>query len=95
MRRPTTERSAGTRVRATATEAAMTTIPPIPMDRSIDSSKIRRPASPRAVVMPENRMALPAMPTVRATLSSTLCLSSSSRKRLTNEQGVVDGGADA
>ena len=30
-----------------------------------------------------NRMALPAIPTVRATLSSTLCLSSSSRKRLT------------
>ena len=83
IRCPTTERSAGTRVRATATDAAITTIPPMPMDLSMDNSKMRRPARPRAVVMPENRMALPAIPTVRATLSSTLLLSSSSRKRLT------------
>ena len=80
---PITESSAGTSVSATTTDAAITTIPPIPIDLSIDSSKISRPISPRAVVIPEKRIALPAVATVTATLSSTSLSDSSSRYLLT------------
>ena len=83
IRLPITDSSAGTNVSATTTDAAITTIPPIPMDRSIESSKIRRPVRPKPVVIPENRIALPAVATVTATLSSTSLSDSSSRYLLT------------
>ena len=83
IRLPITESSAGTNVSATTTDAAITTIPPIPIDRSIESSNISKPISPRAVVIPENRIALPAVATVTATLSSTSLSVSSSRYLLT------------
>ena len=83
IRLPSTDSSAGTNVSATTTDAEITTIPPIPIDRSIESSNISKPISPRAVVIPENRIALPAVATVTATLSSTSLSVNSSRNLLT------------
>jgi len=70
-------------VRAAATDIATTREPPMPRERIMVDSKVRRPDSPTKTVAPEKNTAFPAVATVTTVARSTSPRESSSRKRLT------------
>ena len=81
---PRTTRIAGTRVVAASTAITVTTVPPIPIERSIMNSNIVSDDSPIITARPEKSTARPAVAMVTATASSGPSpRASSSRKRLT------------
>ncbi len=80
---PSTPRKAGRSVRAAATETNTTRTPAIPIDRINMNGKKSRPESPIRTAVPEKKMDLPAVATVRGMASETSKCPSSSRNRLT------------
>ena len=71
MRWPRTASNAGRRVSAAATETKTTITPATPIERINMNGKKSRPESPIRTAVPEKKMDLPAVATVRGTASET------------------------